>query len=229
MQQEDFRFELLATDYDGTLTTDSNVDAATWGALERWKADGRRLVLATGRELGELRMVCSRLDLFDRVVAEDGGLLFNPATGEERLLADGPPDALVEALRVAGIRPLAVGRVVVATWEPHGETVARIIQDLGIPRRVARNKRAIMLLPPGVDKASGLRAALLALGADDDPVVGVGDAENDRPLLEACALRVAVANAAPALKAIADRVTIAERGAGVRELVDSLLGRANSL
>jgi hypothetical protein len=88
---------------------------------------------------------------------------------------------------------------------------------------VIPNKRALMVLPPGVDKASGLLAALLELGLSPEDAVGIGDAENDLAMLDACGLGVTVANALPSVKERADRVTRGERGSGVAELIDSLI------
>ena len=220
------RLQILATDYDGTLAASGVVAAATWEALDRWRVSGRRAILVTGRELDELRGICPRLDLFDRVVAENGGWLFDPATESGRPLADRPPDRFVAALRAAGVEPIAVGRVVVAAREPHGATIEAVIRTMGLALRLIRNKQALMVLPAGVDKATGLRAALDDLGMTADGVVGVGDAENDEPLLALVALGVAVANALPGLKARADVVTLGERGAGVVELIDRLLAAA---
>ncbi len=218
---------LLATDYDGTLAERGGVIASTWAALERWRATGRRLVLVTGRELDELRTVCNRLDLFDRVVAENGAWLAGPGGTEGRALATRPPDSFVASLRAAGVEPIAVGRVIVATWQPHEATINRIITDSGLPLRVIANKRALMILPEGVDKASGLRAALAELEVDPQAVAGIGDAENDLALLAACGLGVAVANALPVLKERADVVTQGERGDGVAEWIDATLARSS--
>ena len=80
-----------------------------------------------------------------------------------------------------------------------------------------------MILPPGVDKASGLAVALDELGIPPERVVAVGDAENDHALLKACGFGVAVANALPALRERADYVTGGERGAGVAELIGMLV------
>jgi len=66
----------LATDYDGTLAHDGIVDDATADALVAFRRSGRRLLLVTGRELPDLVRVFPRIDLFDRVVAENGALLF---------------------------------------------------------------------------------------------------------------------------------------------------------
>jgi haloacid dehalogenase-like hydrolase/Helicase HerA, central domain len=81
----------------------------------------------------------------------------------------------------------------------------------------------VMVLAPGVNKASGLAAALEDLRLSPHNVVGVGDAENDHAFLRACGCSVAVANALPTLKQEADIVTQAERGAGVAEIVEHLL------
>ena len=220
------RARVLATDYDGTLADRGEVAASTWGAVERWRSSGRRVVLVTGRELDDLASVCPRLDLFDRVVGENGGWLFDPASGFGRPLADRPPDSFVEALRAAGVGPISVGRVVVAGRQPHQSTIEAVIRGSGLPLRVIANKRALMILPEGVDKASGLRAALDELGINPREVVGVGDAENDGPLLDASELAIAVANATPSLKDQADFVTLGERGDGVLELIDAILAES---
>lgn len=217
------RFQALAVDYDGTLARHGLVEESTVDALRRVRPSGRRLLLVTGRELPSLFRTFAHAELFDLVVAENGGLLYEPATGQERPLADPPPPRLVEALRARGVQPLSVGRVVVATAEPHEITALEVIHQLGLGHKVVFNKQAVMLLPPGVDKASGLAAALALLGLDPAGVVGVGDAENDHALLQVCGFGVAVANALPALKERADYVTAGERGAGVVELVERLL------
>src|SRR5262249_43303622 len=134
-----------------------------------------------------------------------------------------PPAMFVKALSERGVEPLFCGRIIVATREPHAPVVLQTIRDLGLDLEVTFNKGAVMVLPSGVNKASGLAAALAELGISPDAAVGVGDAENDHALLAACGLGVAVANAVPALKEHADLVTRGPRGAGVVELIDQML------
>jgi hydroxymethylpyrimidine pyrophosphatase-like HAD family hydrolase len=93
---------------------------------------------------------------------------------------------------------------------------------------ISLNKRSLMIMPAGVDKASGLRAAAGDLGVDLRETVGCGDAENDLPLLAACGTSVAVGNALPPVKAAATIVTTATHGDGVAEAIDRLL-RTSSL
>ena len=217
------RYRILAFDYDGTLATDGAVADTTVAALERAAASGRRLVLVTGRLVDDLRAVCDRLDLFDLVVAENGGVLYRPEGRDVVRLAEPPPEALVESLRAAGAEPLSVGEVVVATRVPHDAAALAAIRDLGLERQVVFNKGAVMLLPSGVSKASGLEAALRELRMSRHAVLGVGDAENDHAFLELCECSVAVANAVPALRERCDVVTAGEAGAGVEEIVDRVL------
>jgi hydroxymethylpyrimidine pyrophosphatase-like HAD family hydrolase len=216
-------FAALASDYDGTLAEDGQVNATTLAALETFRQAGKRTVLVTGRELPDLRRVFDRFDLFDAVVAENGAVLFLPGAGEERPLAAEPPGNLVEALRAHKIQPLSVGHSIIATWEPNEQLVLELIRELGLEWQLTFNKGAVMCLPPGVNKASGLAAALAELGLSPLNVVAIGDAENDHAFLTACGCAVAVANALEAVKADADIVTRGARGAGVCELIERWL------
>ena len=113
------RYQALCCDYDGTLAHDGVVSPEMVKALERVAASGRRLLLVSGRELDDLRRVFEPLHVFDRVVAENGALLFTPETSEERVLCDPPSEVLVRELQRRHVAPLSVGRAIVATWQPH--------------------------------------------------------------------------------------------------------------
>jgi len=217
------RYLALCSDYDGTLAHDGRLTDSTIASLERLIASGRRLVMVTGRELPELLDVCPRIDLFEYVVAENGALLYCPKSREEKPLAEPPPKAFAEELRKRGVGRVSVGRVIVATWEPHETTVLQTIRDLGLELHVIFNKGAVMVLPAGVNKASGLKRALDAMGLSPHNAVGVGDAENDHAFLSLCECSVAVANALAGVKDKADIVTRGARGEGVSELIEHLL------
>jgi HAD superfamily hydrolase (TIGR01484 family) len=218
------RYHALAADYDGTLAHHGRIEDATWAALRKFRETGRKLVMVTGRELDELlALLGTNAEVFDRIVAENGALIYEPATKETRILVDPPPPEFVEALRSRGVDRIAVGRVIVATWEPHEDTVFHVIKELALELQVIFNKGAVMVLPTGVNKATGLCAALHELGLSRHNVVGVGDAENDHAMLSTCECGVAVANALPSLKEKADLVTNHAHGIGVAELVEHML------
>jgi hydroxymethylpyrimidine pyrophosphatase-like HAD family hydrolase len=212
----------LATDGDGTLTRGGHLAEATLRALKRLRGAGYKLVLATGETPEDLPDF-PHLELFDRVVAENGAALYRPGTGAERLLAKPAPPQLPRALREAGVRPLKVGGVIAATTCSQRRRVRAALDGLGLDWQVVRNCKDLMVVPPGVDKATGLAAALQELQLPPERAVGVGNAENDAPLLEFCGLGVAVASARPVLKARADLVMRHGVGRGVVELIERLL------
>jgi HAD superfamily hydrolase (TIGR01484 family) len=217
------RYLVLACDYDGTLAEHGHVDEATLAALRRVRESGRHLILLTGRQLPELLDLFPGHELFSRVVAENGALLYDPATRKEKLLADPAPATLIETLRARRVEPLAVGRVILSTSQPQETAVLEAIRDRGLESHVIFNKGSVMVLPSGVNKATGLLVALGELGLSPHNCVGVGDAENDHAFLRICECAVAVGNALPALKAAADLVTASEDGAGARELIERLI------
>src|SRR6266704_1304269 len=217
------RYHALACDYDGTIAWDGEVSEDTILALQEVRKSGRKLILVTGRELDDLIKVFPRLDLFDRVVAENGGLLYRPATREERLLAERPPDKFWQGLIKRGAERVSVGRVIVATWRPYETTAIELIRDLGLELQVIFNKGAVMILPSGVNKATGLSVALAELGLSRHNVVGIGDAENDHAFLALCECSVAVANALETLKERVDWVTKESHGNGTTELCQVLI------
>lgn len=215
-------FQAIATDYDGTIATEGQVTETTIAALQRWQQTGRKLLLVTGRRLDDLIAVFPQAQLFDCIVAENGALLAFPATGEQKLLGDSPPQSLIKALQQRQV-PFELGQGIISTRIPHDEIVAKVIKELGLAWQISYNKGAVMLLPEGVDKDTGLTTALQQMNLSPSVVVGVGDGENDLPLLRLCGLSVSVANALPSLKAHSDWVMTKNSGEGVVELIERLL------
>ncbi len=209
----------IASDYDGTIADDGVTLPSTIAALRRFKASGRKLLLVSGRHLDDLKTVLPELDLFDIAVLENGGLLYYPTTDAIRTLAPPPPAAFVERLRPHDLPEFQVGHTIVATKATEEAIVREAIDALGLDLEIILNTDSLMVLPPGIHKASGLDAALAELKLDRANVAAIGDAENDMVFLQHAGYAVAVANALPQVKAIADRVTKGERGKGVEEFI----------
>jgi HAD superfamily hydrolase (TIGR01484 family) len=217
------RYVALACDFDGTLAYEGRVSESTLRALDRLRTSGRKLILVTGRELEDLLRVFPEVRYFDRAVVENGAVVYDPAKRDAKALAHAPPPAFVQLLRDRGVAPISVGRAIVATWRPLETAVLAAIRDLGLELQVILNKDAVMVLPAGINKASGLATALDQMCLSPHNVVGVGDAENDHAFLSVCECAVAVANALPMLQEEADLITHGARGDGVTELIDALL------
>jgi hydroxymethylpyrimidine pyrophosphatase-like HAD family hydrolase len=217
------RYHVLACDYDGSLAEAGAVAPTTHAALERLQASGRKLIIVTGRRLDDLQRVYPQSRSFDAIVAENGALVHLPASRQTRLVGQPPPPSFLAALRERGVDPLDAGEVIVATRQPQEATVLDVIRVAGLELQVIFNKGAVMVLPSGVNKASGLDCALDELSIDAADVAGVGDAENDHALLQMCGVGAAVANALPSLKEHADLVLTGRHGAGVTQLIERIL------
>lgn len=217
------RYSAVASDFDGTLAHDGHVSPEVLEAVRRLRASGRKFLLVTGRELPELRATFPELTECDVVVAENGALLYIPESGQEIALGKGPGEEFLAEIVRRGVESFSVGRVIFATWRPQDVVVQQILDQLELDHQIIYNKRAVMVLPRGLDKATGLDAALRLLHVPAQQVIAFGDAENDRAFLEMSGLSVAVANALPEIKAICHRITQGDHGDGVMEVLDILL------
>jgi len=193
------RFTAVAVDYDGTLAEQGIVEADTIATMKQFLASGRQIILVTGRIVTDLLAVFPQARLCSRIVGENGAVLYNPATSVQRVLAPRPPEEFLAALRQKGVTPLDIGESIIATLRPHEIPALEAIRDLGLEHHVIFNRESVMILPSGVNKATGLLTALKELGLSADRVVAIGDSENDHALLAAAGCGVAVQNAIPKL------------------------------
>lgn len=221
--------QVLAFDFDGTLAANGSIPPALQTALHQLRAAGCALFLVTGRRCEHI-VLGALADVFSGIVWENGAVLTHPGSDELHQPFGTVDPHLVEALEAAGV-PLEHGRALVATWEPHADTVRHVLDAWGGDAVVVRNKGALMILPPGAAKGAGLAQLLRLCGFSPRNLVAFGDAENDLSLLGLAELGVAVADAVPALRAAADLVTQKPGPDGVLEALETywLQGRAPTI
>ena len=211
-------FQALACDYDGTLASNDRIGEKALAALERARGAGRRLILVTGPTFFELIRVCERLDLFDAVVAENGGVLYFPAIGVMRDYGPPPPPRLPAELARHGV-PFQAWRVIVGTWRGEEPRVREALAALDVSMEIAYNRGALMLLPLGISKGTGVAHAIRALELSFHDVLALGDAENDLDFFEACGWTACPGSAVPELKARADWIFPGEDGASIADAI----------
>ncbi len=208
---------ILAFDFDGTLAEHGVVPPALQVALQRIHAAGHILFLVTGRRFGDVNLGALE-DVFTGIVWENGAVLTHTASGEVYLPFGTLDPRLIQELEAAHV-PLEHGQTIVATWIQHADTVWHVLQHWGADATVVQNKGALMILPPGATKGTGLEHMLGLCGLSRHNLVAFGDAENDISLFELSGCGVAVADAVPALKEVADLVTNLPGPAGVLEVL----------
>ena len=124
-----------------------------------FRKSGRRIILVTGRLLEPLLNAFPEVAICDLVIAENGALIYNPDTREERPLVEPPPREFVEKLSERGVE-VSEGAPWWATHVPYESLVLETIRDMGLELQIVFNKGGMMVLPTGVNKASGLLAAI---------------------------------------------------------------------
>ncbi len=218
-------YRMLAFDHDETLAVDGTIQPRTVAALAAAKKAGWLLAMVTGRSHQRILEICPCVDLFDLIVDENGAVLYSPATGEVEDLAAAPDGRLREHLEHRGV-PFVAGRVVTITTRAHEPDVRAVVAAEGLALDLYCNRFAVMIVPRGTSKATGLGEGLKRLGVPSREAIVVGDDENDLALFEAGGLRVAVGNAIDALKSRADLVLGKPNGEGVAEFIHETLLKA---
>jgi len=171
----------------------------------RARRGGIIVILVTGRRLQDLHQVARDLTCFDVVVAENGAVLEFPASGRHVVIGHVPHPGFLQELQRRAI-PFTAGESVVEADAQWAGPILEVIRRLEQPLILAFNRGRLMVLPQAMGKSIGLRYALLSLRVSIHNTVGVGDAENDHDLLDACEVGVAVEWGSAALRAVADEV-----------------------
>lgn len=210
---------VMAFDFDGTLAENGKIPLPLRSALKQLHQDGFALFLVTGRQYKTIPLG-RWSEVFSGIAWENGAVLTLQDI-EELYLPFGHIDArLVEKLEEANI-PLEYGVAIVATQSRHEETIWRILSETGGDAALVHNKGALMLLPPGASKRTGLARLLELCGFSARNLISFGDGENDLALFQLSETGVAVADAVPSLQAVADYVTEQPGPAGVLETLET--------
>jgi hydroxymethylpyrimidine pyrophosphatase-like HAD family hydrolase len=215
----------IAVDYDGTIAADGVFDPAVRSAIAELRLHGVAVILVTGRRLDDLRRAAGNLGCFSAIVAENGAVLFFPESGRQALIGHAPSPAFLEELRTRQI-DIVVGDCVVESHASRAPSILEVIRQQEQPLVLAFNRQRLMILPLGVAKSVGLRRALATLRLSIHNTLGIGDAENDHDLLDACEVGVAVEWGSLALRVVADEVVLGTGPGAVADYLRNLIGQA---
>lgn len=228
---------LVAIDIDGTLTfEDRRLDATAIEALRKVEGAGLPVVLATGNVLQFAEAAAVLLGASGPLIAEDGGIVFDPATGQEHVLGDrvdvdrglavleqifGPLEQTrSSALRLTG---LTLKRTISA------EDANSALQRAGLPLVAIDSGFAIHIRSPEVNKGNALRKVSSIAQVPLAEIAAIGDGPNDVEMLQAAGVSFAVANSVDEAKRAAAHVTASPYGLGVAEAAEKILSLRSQL
>jgi hypothetical protein len=113
-----------------------------------------------------------------------------------------------------------LGRVIVDTARADEAQVREALEAAAARRQLIYNRAALMLLPAGLSKGTGVRQVFQELGLSPHDVLALGDAENDLDLFDACGWAGCPENAVPELRARADWTFPGIDGEGIARAID---------
>src|SRR5262249_29516313 len=148
------------------------------------QAHGIVCILVTSHPLADLRALPGTLSLFDCVIGENGAVVEFPALDSRMVLGAPPPQAFLARLQQSGIA-FSCGERVVELDAASASAVVSTIREMELPLVVLFNRSKMMILPQTINKAAGLRQALMTLRLSEHNTIAIGDAENDHELLRA--------------------------------------------
>lgn len=199
------KLSAIALDYDGTIAVDGAMEPAVRAAISDARRRGIVVLLVTGRQLADLHRVCTDLSCFDVIVGENGAVLEFPDSGRHTAIGHPPSPPFLRELARCGV-PFDAGESVIEMDARFAMQTLDVIRRLEQPLILAFNRGRLMVLPQSVGKSTGLRQALATLRLSIHNTLGIGDAENDHDLLDACEVGVAVSWGSAALRAVADEI-----------------------
>ena len=199
------QIKLIACDLDGTLLLNGAQDlqANTCDLIRALQNRGVLFFAASGRQYTNLQKLFLPIKDDIGYLCENGALSF---CGGKRLHKDTMPRELGQELireiwDTDGAEVLISGEMV-SYIQPKKQSYYHHMKDV-----VKNDVVVVDMMPKGVNKASGLRHILRALGIDSKNVMAIGDNDNDREMLELVGYPVAMKTAKPHIRAIAREET----------------------
>lgn len=213
---------ILAFDFDGTIAHEGQVPSEIIAEFRRAHSQAHALFLVTGRLFRQAHIE-PILPFLTGIVWENGAVLEHLSTERVSLPFGTLPGPFVKDLEQSGIEMLT-GMAMAATWAQNESLVIQVSGQHNYSPTLDWNKLALMILPTGANKGSGLKRLLEQCKLSPRTLMAFGDAENDHSLLAIADTAVAVQDAVPSLQKMAHMVSSKPGPAGVVEILQDLLG-----
>ena len=218
---------MFAIDIDGTITINGEgmVNLEILSKLRYLIKLGYKIVYVTGRSSVEAFILSVFGGTTKVSVGENGGVI-TIAPQEHRLLASKEKcmqgyellKKSIDGVKIKPVFPRMTEVVLLRTFDlKDGQ---QILDEYCLPLYLSDSKYAFHINEKGVNKAYGLKEALMVLKVDPTQVVAIGDSETDVPMYDICGRSIALGHAEDRVKAKADHVVAGTEGAGLVEAID---------
>ena len=243
--------KLIAIDMDGTLLNKKNeVSINTKKVIKLAQEKGVHIVLSTGRPLALCYEYHKELGLETDLVTANGAQIWTP---DKKILAEYTFDSqIAEDLWTYGdiknhyMWMVAKNKMFRENSRPINFNEYEWVK-LGFGKLTAKEKTIVLeklknypeleitsssiynveVNPKNVNKANGLKVVTDRLGITFDNMIAIGDSLNDKSMLEAANIGIAMSNAIPEIKGIADFITDTNENDGVAKVIQHVINEMN--
>jgi phosphoglycolate phosphatase (TIGR01487 family) len=222
-------WKAIACDFDGTLTDkEGRLSLEALTVVRESETSGIPVIISSGRDLAQLRFLSKIIGTSGPIVAENGGVVWDPKTLRKSLQGD-----RVKVLRAYRallphldemelVKPRLRETDIVVGGRRTVELNAILNTDeLGV--HILDANIATHITDASVDKGIGLETAAKILNINPKEIVAIGDSQNDIAMFQAAGKCFAVGNAHPLLKAQANSVTKQSFGKGCADAIRAIL------
>lgn len=213
---------MFIADFDRTITDrDLKIDERCISMIAELRGRGIHTSLVTGRKQTFMEIFLERYQgVFESIICENGCRAY--LNNDWHALAESDCHTLViEKFSEAEIE-FDYGECIVSTEALSESEVASLLSDISGWRSIV-NVDSIMILPPGIDKGTGIRWLQSMGGFSKEKTAGIGDGENDMVMRELCGVFGTPASAVSSLKDVADFVSSEEYSQGTRDFLGFLI------
>lgn len=230
-----FLIRAIVLDIDGTITH-PNRQLSTTAVKAVRKAENSNVstCLATGNILCFVQTTATLLGTTGPLIAEDGGIVYDPKTGEENTLSGiEKVEKGIELLekkfenikRTKSFDIRRAGKTIERTINP--DEIRKVFEENQLDLTVVDSKYALHIKECGTDKGNALEKVSSILDLPLSEIAAMGDGKNDVEMLEKVGISFAPANADKEAKKVCSHVTKGSDGTGVKEAIDQILKGRN--
>lgn len=213
---------MFLVDYDRTITDQHlRVDETCISMIGKLRTIGVHTSVITGRKRSFMDSFLERYEeAFDSVICENGCIAY--LDSEWRTLADFPSNSLIiERFTEEGIE-FDHGDCIISTEALSEDEAAAMLSDIPDWHPIV-NVDSVMILPPNVDKGTGIQWLKSRRKISKEEIAGIGDGENDFVMRDQCGVFGVPASAVQALKDSADFISREGYSLGTRSYIKFLL------
>ena len=221
------KFRAFAVDIDGTLTENGGgaIHLGALAKLRHLEKLGYNVIYVTGRSSIEAYVLAVFGGTTRIAVGENGGAI-TIAPQEHKLLASKQKCVAgyellrknIDGVEIKPVFPRMTEVVMQRTFDL--EQGQRILDENHLDLYLSDSKYAYHINEKGMDKGTGLKAALQLLKLDPTQAIAIGDSETDIPLFDECGYSIALGHAEEGVKARAKQVVRGREGSGLVEAID---------